>query len=265
MAVITPAGTYGPSALAVRSGKVAATRLGNRQEALTEASGAMDRAEISREAAKLAASNVPNRIVQVLASSTGRTQSRVSTMRDLAPPTDTKVGVSDFKGTKALVDARAAAAVRVRSIDITVGGPNSAGALKGAPLFKAPEPKTADTQLGNAKIQAAEAEERAKAIAEARAAARSAAQRLQPLGVRNDAEPVQAFRETKPGFQATAPRVTGSYAAPAREGASAREEEAASIRERRDAERREREEALGTNRSEPASSAPSGRTLNFLA
>lgn len=270
MAVITAAGTYGPFSLAAKAGSSAFQKLDQSRQTLSDTTGQMDRAEISREAAKLLADSRPSQLVQVLSSTTGRTEARVSTMRDLVPPADTGASSAKFKGTASLVDSRAAATARVRSIDMTVGGPNSAGALKGAQVFKLPEPKSEDTQLGRAKITQVQAEERAKAIAEAKIAARDAVNRLQnsgALGIREEQNPKPAFSgiggaEKSSGALDLSPK----FQAPKAEAKPVEKPERAEP-ERED-RRNDRAEAEAQRRPATvpgAFNAQPGATLNFLA
>lgn len=284
MAVINSAGTYGPFALAIKAGSSAFRKLDQSREALTESTGQLDRAEISREAAKLAADSRPSQLVQVLSSATGRTEARISTMRELAPPADSVGSAAKFKGTSSLVDSRAANAARVRSIDLTVGGPNSAGALNGAPIFKLPEPKPEDTQLGRAKMTQAQNEERAKAIAEARLAARNAVERLQNAGGLGAGAPEKGLRgveplgarapfETKPGAGGAGGFVKGPGAldaAPRADDFAPPEKAARNERPEEERDKRRNDEAEAQNqRRQPAVpgafNAPPGTTLNYLA
>lgn len=266
MAIITSAGTYGPSSFALRSGMSVSSRLGRSETALTEASGAMDRAEISREAAKMVADSRPSQLVQVLSSATGRTEARVSTMKEMAPPSDAGAASSQFKGTRALVDSRATAAARMRNIDLTVGGPNSAGALKGAPIFKLPEPKPEQTQIGQAKITQAQAEERAKAIAEAKIAARSAVQRLQTTGGLGGAQGLGAADAGRPMGGIGKGTGYGEPAALRRTETAETADKAQAVPEKRESRREDKTETARRAPSPAAGAAPTpGSTLNFLA
>lgn len=272
MAVITNSGTYSPVSVSVRGTAVASKKLDSSRTALTEASGSQDRAEISKEAAQLQLQNAkkPLDIVQVLASSTGRTQAKITTMRDLAPPVEQTVGFSEFKGTKALVDSRAAAAARMRSIDLTVGGPNATQALKDSPIFKAPEKAPQDDLVEQQKKAAEEEKAKSDAIEEAKAAAKRAADRLMvSQGVKEPQEfgqaqkpevavaraPQRAFGQGEPQAVNAAGRAEGTGRTAPAERQSAAE---------RPAQRPQPQQpAMGTRG--PVDQAAAGKTLNFLA
>lgn len=88
---------------------------------------------------------------------TGRTPATTTTMASLSPPATYGMQKSfvEFKGTRAIVDANAAAYARVPDIDVTVGGPDAINALDQSPLVQPPKitPQPPKERLAQAQSQ----------------------------------------------------------------------------------------------------------------
>lgn len=138
MASITITGLYSnnqkPYSIPVGSDRTTA------QAKATEALA--DKYRFSENAKSQYRSAANSKLVQVLESANGRQPAVSFNMKNISPPQAENKNFNDFKGTQSLIDSRAQSAVRMPTVDMTVGGPNGVGALKESPLLKAPKVET---------------------------------------------------------------------------------------------------------------------------